>query len=474
MARVLRFVALAVLVLCGSAAGQALGLSDQGSHPSPVDGGAIAYEQGGSRTWPPLTLGANWLVANSAYTLFPSTLGEGKIFRTFAGIASFENQRDRPLPALLRGEGRDQHGAAPGRSRVRGGRLLSAVANCDNPPLKGGGGESLEGEQASRSQAAPGWLVAEAPVAKTAPAAATNPNQTLFRLDWVLHGLTSPFQLGLSRQAYKAEGIDLRIEDGKGPAATLAEVASKGAAFGLVDGATLVRAVANGAPVKAVMSIMATSPMGVVVRADANIKTLADLVGKRIAATTGEPGIAMLLAALKAQGIDSSKVEIVGMDGIQKLVSVAEGRSHAMIGGAENHAVVLGLRGVPATTLTFADAGLPMIGLVVITHNDTIRDKPAFVRGFVRATQQAYAAAERDPGASILALPKLSPGAEREFPLQRLKAALPLLRANGSSEPFGTMTDAAWAATIKTMGTFEPLKKLPAPAALFTNQFVVP
>ena len=301
-------------------------------------------------------------------------------------------------------------------------------------------------------------------------------SQTLLRLDWVLHGFTSPFQLGLTRQAYKAEGIDLRIEDGKGPAATLAEVANKGAAFGLVDGATLVRAVANGAPVTAIMSVMATSPMGIVARADANIGTLADLAGKRVAATTGEPGMAMLLAALKAQGIDSSKIDIQGMDGMQKLVSVAEGRSHALIGGVENHAVVLGLRGVPATSLPFAETGLPMIGLVVIAHNDSIRDKPALVRGFVRATQQAYAAAERDPGAAVLALPKLSPCPEREFPLERLKAALPLLRAKAADkvEPFGTMSEAAWAATIKTMAAFETVKKPPAATALFTNQFVTP
>jgi NitT/TauT family transport system substrate-binding protein len=350
-----------------------------------------------------------------------------------------------------------QRGASP---------TLSPRVSFPLSPLRGEG----RGGEAHRA------VVAEAPVPKSAPAVATNPSQSLFRLDWVMHGLTSPFQLGLARQTYKAEGIDLRIEDGKGPAATLAEVANKGAAFGLVDGATLVRAVANGAPVKAIMSIMATSPLGVVVRADANIKTLADLVGKRIGATTGEPGIAMLLAALKAQGIDPSKIEIVGMDGVQKLVSVAEGRSHALIGMADNQTVVLGLRGVPASTLPFADAGLPMVGLVVITHNDTIRDKPAFVRGFVWATQQAYAAAERDPLSAILALPKLGPGAEREFPLERLKAALPLLRAKLADplEPFGTMTDAAWTATIKTMATFVPVKKPPAPAALYTNQFVVP
>jgi NitT/TauT family transport system substrate-binding protein len=385
-------------------------------------------------------------------------------------------------PSPLRGEGRgggDQasnllHEVTP---TSRGSNRFSRSAKTEpalSSPLKG---EEAKNESVSKAHRI---VVAEAPTSakpQTEEAAkALNDKQTLFRLDWVLHGLTSPFQLGLSRQGYQAEGIDLRIEDGKGPAATLAEVANKGAAFGLVDGATLVRAVATGAPVKAVMSIMATSPMGVVVRADANIKTLADLVGKRVAATTGEPGIAMLLAALKAQGIDSSKVEIVGMDGIQKLVSVAEGRSHAMIGGAENHAVVLGLRGVPATTITFTDAGLPMVGLVVITHNDTIRDKPAFVRGFVRATQQAYAAAARDPMSSILALPKLGPGPEREFPLERLKAALPLLRARGADtlEPFGTMTDVGWAATIKTMATFEAVKKPPAPASLYTNQFVVP
>jgi NitT/TauT family transport system substrate-binding protein len=339
-------------------------------------------------------------------------------------------------PSPLEGEGR---GGGYGGEITRGPKYPpphEEIAERDLfvvLPLKGRAGGNLEVGQASRSTATLGWqVVAEAPVPKSAPVAATNPDQSLLRLDWVLHGLTSPFQLGLSRQAYKAEGIDLRIEDGKGPAATLAEVANKGAAFGLVDGATLVRAVANGAPVKAVMSVMATSPMGVVVRADANIKTLADLAGKRVAATTGEPGIAMLLAALKAQGIDGSKVEIVGMDGIQKLVSVAEGRSQAMIGAAENHAVVLGLRGVPATTVTFADTSLLMIGLVVITHNDTIRDKPAFVRGFVRATQQAYTAAERDPGSSILALPKLSPGPEREFPPCRCCGRMPPIRRSRS------------------------------------------
>jgi NitT/TauT family transport system substrate-binding protein len=324
------------------------------------------------------------------------------------------------------------------------------------------------------------------PAPPSSSARATVDKQTLLRLDWVLHGLTSPFQLGLVRQAYKAEGVDLRIEDGKGPAATIAEVASNGAAFGLVDGATLVRAVAKGAPVKAVMSILATSPLGIVVRGDANIRSFADLRGKRVAATTGEPGIALLQAILKAQGIavgtGPDRVEIVGTDGIQKLVAVAEGRAQAMVGGSENHAVVLALRGIPASTLRFAEAGWPMVGLVVIAHTDTIRDRPQLVRGFVRATQQAYAAATRDPNAAVLSLPKLSPGPEREFPLERLKAALPLLQtglqAGGDqTAPFGTMTAAQW---TETMTALEVMKsggastKFPPPTALFTNEFVAP
>jgi hypothetical protein len=73
-------------------------------------------------------------------------------------------------------------------------------------------------------------------------------------------------------------------------------------------------------------------------------------------------------------------------------------------------------------------------------------------------------------------MPKLSPGPEREFPLERLKAALPLLRAGSADrlEPFGAMTADSWAATVRTMATFETLKRPPAPTALYTNQFATP
>ena len=56
-------------------------------------------------------------------------------------------------------------------------------------------------------------LLAEAPIAVKpqveVDARTPNSNQTLLRLDWVLHGLTSPFQLGLARQAYRDEGIEI-------------------------------------------------------------------------------------------------------------------------------------------------------------------------------------------------------------------------------------------------------------------------
>jgi hypothetical protein len=37
-------------------------------------------KEGDWSLWLPLTLGLNWLSANSAYTLSPSTRGEGKFF----------------------------------------------------------------------------------------------------------------------------------------------------------------------------------------------------------------------------------------------------------------------------------------------------------------------------------------------------------------------------------------------------------
>jgi NitT/TauT family transport system substrate-binding protein len=126
----------------------------------------------------------------------------------------------------------------------------------------------------------------------TLPASAQE--KASLRLNWLIYGFHTPFHLGVERGYYKAEGIDLDIGEGKGSGAAVQVIGAKGDTFGLSDGASIINGVTKGAPIRAVMGIMNTTPFAVIARADANIKTIKDLEGKTIAATAGEAGLVII------------------------------------------------------------------------------------------------------------------------------------------------------------------------------------
>ena len=55
------------------------------------------------------------------------------------------------------------------------------------------------------------------------------------RLNWYLGGLHTPFYYGKEKGFYKAEGIDLTINEGRGSANTVQVVAAGSDTFGLAD-----------------------------------------------------------------------------------------------------------------------------------------------------------------------------------------------------------------------------------------------
>jgi len=160
---------------------------------------------------------------------------------------------------------------------------------------------------------------------------AAQENATL-RLNWLFYGFHTPFQLGIERGYYKAEGIELEIGEGKGSASTVQVVGAKGDTFGLSDGASIVNGITKGARIKAVMGIMNTTPFAIIAREDSGIKAINDIEGKTIAATAGEAGLTILPALFRANNLDGKKVNILRIDGAAKLVSVIEKRADALLG----------------------------------------------------------------------------------------------------------------------------------------------
>lgn len=299
---------------------------------------------------------------------------------------------------------------------------------------------------------------------------ATAQEKATLRLNWLIYGFHSPFYLGVERGYYKAEGIDLEIGEGKGSGAAVQVIGAKGDTFGLSDGASIINGITKGAPIKAVMGIMNTTPFAVIAREDANIKTVKDLEGKTIAATAGEAGLVIMPALIKANKLDESKLNFLRVDGATKLVATLEKKADAMLGGSENQVFVLEQRGLKTIVLNYADYGVNTMGLAIHVHNDTLKDKPKLVEGFIRATQKAFAEAEKEPAAAIAAGLKAKPDMDKDMAMKQLLAGLKLVRSRAApNAPIGQMQPGDWQMTLDLMKEYQELKTDLKADAFYTN-----
>lgn len=290
------------------------------------------------------------------------------------------------------------------------------------------------------------------------------------RLNWLMYGFHTPFHLAVERGYYKAEGIDLEIGEGQGSARAVQIIAAKGDTFGLSDGASIINGMTKGAPIKAVMGIMNTTPFAIIAREDSGIKQIGDFKGKTISATAGEAGLTILPALLKNAKLDPTSINFLRVDGPTKIVTVLEKRADALLGGSENQPFILEQRGVKSVVFNYADHGVNTMGLAIHVHNDTLKNNPKLVEGFIRATRKGFEEAEKNPEAAIAAGVKVKPDMDKAMALKQLQAGLKLVRSKAApTAAVGVMALADWKMTLDLMKEFQDLKTDMAAESFFTN-----
>jgi NitT/TauT family transport system substrate-binding protein len=292
------------------------------------------------------------------------------------------------------------------------------------------------------------------------------------RLNWLLSGVHSIFYYGIEKGFYKEAGIDLTIGEGQGSARTVQVVATGGDTFGLVDSGSIIAGAVRGAPVKAVLGVMNTSPYGISFRADAGVNTIADAVGKSIAATAGEATLALMPAVWKANNIDGSKVRILNVDGPGKLVAVLEKRTDGLLAGLEGQVIILNQKGLKQKVFSLAELGVNTVGLVITANDKTLANQD-LVKRFVGATVKAIHATKADPAAAVAAALKAKPEADKALLTEQLAVSLTLVPSpSAPNAPTGEMNASDWARTLDLMKTYQDVRtELPADT-FFTNAFI--
>ena len=292
------------------------------------------------------------------------------------------------------------------------------------------------------------------------------------RLNWYLGGLHVPFYYGKERGFYKAEGIDLTINEGRGSANTVQVVAAGSDTFGLADSSSVIATAAKGAEVKSVMSLLNSTGFSVVSLASAGIKTPKDLEGKKLAVSPGDP-LGQLFRALAASNkLDMSKISFVQVDPAAKVVAVLEKRVDALLGGADDQFFLIKYKGETPAALRYADHGANIVGMTILTRESTIKDKADLVRRFVRATVRSWEEARKNPENAVDATMKVKPDLNRASQLDQLKVDIELMDSPNSKGRVGRGDQRDWDQTLALLKQYRDVQTDKPWTAFHTNEFL--
>jgi NitT/TauT family transport system substrate-binding protein len=200
----------------------------------------------------------------------------------------------------------------------------------------------------------------------------------------------SPFQIAKAKGYYKAEGLDVEFQVGKGGADVAKQVAVGNADLGggIGDTALIVRA--NGLPVRGVALLGGKSLTALYVRKDTGIKSIADLKGKNIGVLAFQDTTYYnLLAMMASAGLkkDDASVQAVGPAGIVQLMIA---KNLDAISGVPEWAAAIEAAQIPLDRYPI-DSIFPAMAQAIVASDKAIAERPKAVQGFVRATLKGIA-----------------------------------------------------------------------------------
>ena len=279
------------------------------------------------------------------------------------------------------------------------------------------------------------------------PAAATGPETV--RLDYAYY---NPLSLVLKQQGWLEKSLapqHIQVEWvlSQGSNKALEFLNGKSLDFGSTAGAAALVGRANGNPLKAIYVYSKPEWTALVTSANSPIKKVADLKGKRVAATKGTDPYIFLLRALDQAGLSEKDVELVPLQHPDGRAALASGDVDAWA-GLDPHMAKAELES--GAKLFYRNPEFNSYGVLNV-REEFARQHPALVAQVLAAYEQARAWARQHPA-------ELQQTLATEAKLSPAVAAKQLSRTDfsmGQLGPAQRATIAAAGDVLKKSGTIE-------------------
>lgn len=314
-------------------------------------------------------------------------------------------------------------------------------------------------------------IAAAAAAALLTTTSARAADDVTLRLDWVLGGYHAVWHYAKAKGVFAKNGINITLSEGRGSMTTSQTVGNQSDEFGTADGGAMMVLRSKGLKTKMVAGYLRTGPSALIFPKSKGWKSWKDVNNAKIADSAGGSTIYLFKAVEKAVGIGGNKIILVAPPA--KVSSVLSGKVDGTNSFGFLQVPIMESKGTPAAYLSFADAGINVPGLAVITHENMIRDKKDLVGRMVASTQEALKIVQEDPEGAIDALRKAKPTLDRKIHLAILKSSFALYHSKASAgKPLGWIPPADIETAQNLLVEYQQIKAKAPVGDYFTNAFI--
>jgi NitT/TauT family transport system substrate-binding protein len=301
-----------------------------------------------------------------------------------------------------------------------------------------------------------------------------------FTLSWKLMGPHSPVFLAVDRGYFAAEGLDPDIVAGDGSANVVNRITSGAFLFGIGDVASLIKFNTLN-PTKRVKALYNQTPadLTIVTLKRAGITKPEDLKGRIMGSPVGDTAYKMFPAYSAATGVKASDIkwehmapnirEAMLMQGKVDAITANEGTAYFALKGA-------GVKDADIVYLRYADVGINIVNIGLMTNESLIKEKPELVKKMVRAINRGVVDAIADPKAAVDALMKRDPLLDRDIEMGRWAYSISQMvkQPDAKAGGLGFYSDKSVATSIDTVAAAESLPSKIAISDVIDMSFLPP